>query len=121
MLRTPLKPAASAISLTTLSRSALKSVLLDWGVAATPQFAAVALPLLRKAVSSGVARAILSLVPVTGLVGAGGVAAPLIADYENGDLKLDHYITHRFEGVEGTLEAVKALHSGDCLRAVVTY
>eukprot|EP00729_Bicosta_minor_P016110 gene16110-31295_t len=46
---------------------------------------------------------------------------PLIDDYENGDLKLDHYITHRFEGVEGTLKAVEALHSGDCLRAVVTY
>jgi S-(hydroxymethyl)glutathione dehydrogenase/alcohol dehydrogenase len=46
---------------------------------------------------------------------------PLIDDYEKGDLKLDHYITHRFQGVEGTLEAVKALHSGDCLRAVVTY
>ena len=46
---------------------------------------------------------------------------PLIDDYENGDLELDQYITHRFQGVEGTLEAVKALHSGDCLRAVVTY
>ena len=46
---------------------------------------------------------------------------PLIDDYERGDLKLDHYITHRFEGVEGTLEAVHALHSGECLRAVVTY
>ena len=46
---------------------------------------------------------------------------PLIDDYERGDLKLDHYITHRFEGVEGTIEAVKALHSGECLRAVVTY
>lgn len=46
---------------------------------------------------------------------------PLIDDYLNGDLELDHYITHRFQGVEGTLEAVEALHSGDCLRAVVTY
>jgi len=46
---------------------------------------------------------------------------PLIADYEAGRLELDHYITHRFKGIEGTLEAVKALHSGDCLRAVVTY
>ena len=46
---------------------------------------------------------------------------PLIDDYEAGELKLDHYITHRFEGVEGTLQAVEALHSGDCLRAVVTY
>jgi len=46
---------------------------------------------------------------------------PLIVDYEAGRLELDHYITHRFKGIEGTLEAVKALHSGDCLRAVVTY
>ena len=42
-------------------------------------------------------------------------------DYMKGDLKLDHYITHEFQGVEGTLQAVEALHSGDCLRAVVTY
>lgn len=47
--------------------------------------------------------------------------ARLIDDYEAGRLKLDHFITHRFKGVEGTLEAVHALHSGDCLRAVVTY
>ena len=46
---------------------------------------------------------------------------PLIVDYEAGRLELDQYITHRFKGIEGTLEAVKALHSGDCLRAVVTY
>mmetsp|Transcript_6647 Transcript_6647/g.8050 ORF Transcript_6647/g.8050 Transcript_6647/m.8050 type:complete len:406 (-) Transcript_6647:188-1405(-) len=46
---------------------------------------------------------------------------PLIDDYENGDLKLDHYITHRFSGIEGTIDAIEALHSGDCLRAVVTY
>jgi len=46
---------------------------------------------------------------------------PLIEDYQHGRLDLDHYITHRFSGVEGTLEAVKALHSGSCLRAVVTY
>lgn len=46
---------------------------------------------------------------------------PLIEDYEAGRLQLDHYITHRFEGVEGNLKAIEALHSGDCLRAVVTY
>lgn len=46
---------------------------------------------------------------------------PLVDNYEKGELKLDHYITHRFQGVEGTLEAIDALHSGDCLRAVVTY
>jgi len=45
----------------------------------------------------------------------------LIDDYENGTLKLDHYITHRFQGIDSIIEAVDALHSGDCLRAVVTY
>merc|ERR1719216_248389 len=45
----------------------------------------------------------------------------LVDDYEKGTLKLDHYITHRFKGVEGTLDAIHALHSGTCLRAVVTY
>ncbi|CAE7221865.1 frmA, partial [Symbiodinium necroappetens] len=42
---------------------------------------------------------------------------PLIDAYEAGKLKLDHYITHRFEGVEGNLKAIDALHSGECLRA----
>jgi len=46
---------------------------------------------------------------------------PLVEDYEDGKLGLDHFITHRFYGIEGTLEAIHALHSGDCLRAVVTY
>ena len=46
---------------------------------------------------------------------------PLISEYEAGRLKLDQYITHRFNGVEGTLDAIHALHSGECLRAVVTY
>ena len=45
----------------------------------------------------------------------------LVDDYESGELKLDHYITHRFEGVDQTLDAIDALHTGDCLRAVVTY
>jgi S-(hydroxymethyl)glutathione dehydrogenase/alcohol dehydrogenase len=34
---------------------------------------------------------------------------------------LRRYITHRFHGVESTVDAIKALHSGDCLRAIVTY
>ena len=34
-------------------------------------------------------------------------------------MKLDPYITHTFEGLEGVNEAIKALHGGDCLRAVV--
>lgn len=46
---------------------------------------------------------------------------PLVDDYENGKLELDHYITHRFSGIDATKDAIEALHSGDCLRAVVTY
>jgi S-(hydroxymethyl)glutathione dehydrogenase/alcohol dehydrogenase len=46
---------------------------------------------------------------------------PMVDDYMNGDLELDHFITHRFQGIEGTVDAIEALHSGDCLRAVVTY
>ena len=38
-----------------------------------------------------------------------------------GEIKLSHYITHEFQGVEATAQALEALHSGDCLRAVVTY
>jgi S-(hydroxymethyl)glutathione dehydrogenase/alcohol dehydrogenase len=38
-----------------------------------------------------------------------------------GELDIDHFITHKFKGVGGTTEAIHALHSGDCLRAVVTY
>ena len=38
-----------------------------------------------------------------------------------GELPIDHYITHTFEGVDKTNEAIDALHSGDCLRAVVRY
>lgn len=38
-----------------------------------------------------------------------------------GDLDIDHYITHRFKGVGETNAAVDALHSGECLRAVVVY
>jgi len=45
----------------------------------------------------------------------------LAADYESGSLPIDHFVTHTLKGVEGTLEAFKVLHSGKCLRAVVTY
>jgi len=45
----------------------------------------------------------------------------LVEDYMNGNLKLDHYITHRFDGVEGVHDAIHALHGGECLRAVCSY
>jgi S-(hydroxymethyl)glutathione dehydrogenase/alcohol dehydrogenase len=46
----------------------------------------------------------------------------LVERMMNGDLPIDHYITHKYQGVGKTNEAVDALHhSGDCLRAVVEY
>ncbi|CAM9717270.1 unnamed protein product, partial [Choristocarpus tenellus] len=36
-------------------------------------------------------------------------------------LPIDHYITHKFDGVDKTNDAIDALHNGDCLRAVVKY
>lgn len=45
----------------------------------------------------------------------------LVQQCLDGDLPVDHFITHTFEGVGKTNEAIAALHSGDCLRAVVTY
>mmetsp|Transcript_57422 Transcript_57422/g.171291 ORF Transcript_57422/g.171291 Transcript_57422/m.171291 type:complete len:601 (-) Transcript_57422:118-1920(-) len=39
----------------------------------------------------------------------------------DGELPIDHFITHRFEGVEKTNDAIDALHAGGCLRAVVRY
>ena len=35
-----------------------------------------------------------------------------------GNLPIDHFITHTFEGVDKTNDAIEALHSGGCLRAV---
>merc|ERR1711874_360971 len=45
----------------------------------------------------------------------------LVQTVMRGTLELDHYITHTFDGIEGTKDAIEALHSGNCLRAVVTY
>lgn len=39
----------------------------------------------------------------------------------DGNLPIDHFITHRFDGVGNTHDAIDALHSGCCLRAVVRY
>jgi S-(hydroxymethyl)glutathione dehydrogenase/alcohol dehydrogenase len=38
-----------------------------------------------------------------------------------GEIVLDHFVTHEFKGVGETTKALDALHSGDCLRAVVFY
>lgn len=45
----------------------------------------------------------------------------LVERMMSGELEIDHFITHRFDGVDKTNEAVEALHSGECLRAVVKY
>ena len=49
-------------------------------------------------------------------------AIPMLTQkMQKGEIVVDHFITHNFSGVAGTTEAIAALHSGDCLRAVVTY
>lgn len=49
-------------------------------------------------------------------------AIPMLVEKSmRGEIVLDHYITHTFTGVAATTDAIHALHSGDCLRAVVTY
>jgi S-(hydroxymethyl)glutathione dehydrogenase/alcohol dehydrogenase len=45
----------------------------------------------------------------------------LVERYMKGDLPIDHFITHTFKGVGATNDAIDALHSGDCLRAVVEH
>ena len=45
----------------------------------------------------------------------------LVQQNLDGLLPVDHYITHKFNGVQETNKAIDALHSGDCLRAVVEY
>jgi S-(hydroxymethyl)glutathione dehydrogenase/alcohol dehydrogenase len=45
----------------------------------------------------------------------------LVDEHMSGDLPLRQYITHRFEGVSAITEAIDAMHSGEVLRAVVSY
>ena len=35
------------------------------------------------------------------------------------DLNIDDYVTHNFDGLDKVNDSITALHSGDCLRAVV--
>lgn len=49
-------------------------------------------------------------------------AIPMLVEKAmKGEIQLDHFVTHEFKGVAETTKALEALHSGDCLRAVVTY
>ncbi|KAJ1622118.1 hypothetical protein T492DRAFT_556257, partial [Pavlovales sp. CCMP2436] len=43
----------------------------------------------------------------------------LVRRVMSGELPIGRYITHTYDGLEGTQEAIDALHSGQCLRAVV--
>ena len=45
----------------------------------------------------------------------------LVNRFMKGNLPIDHFITHTFDGVGKTNEAIDALHGGECLRAVVHY
>jgi len=49
-------------------------------------------------------------------------AVPMLVEKTlKGEIVVDHFVTHNFSGVTGTLQAIEALHGGECLRAVVTY
>jgi len=45
----------------------------------------------------------------------------LVEENLSGKLPLDQYVTHRYKGMAGITEAIDAMHSGEVLRAVVTY
>jgi S-(hydroxymethyl)glutathione dehydrogenase/alcohol dehydrogenase len=45
----------------------------------------------------------------------------LIQQCIDGKLPVDHFITHTYDGVNHTNDAIDALHGGTCLRAVVRY
>lgn len=44
----------------------------------------------------------------------------LVQDYMNGKLKVDEFITHRHP-MDGINTALEDMHTGDCIRAVLTY
>lgn len=45
----------------------------------------------------------------------------LVERMMSGEIPVDQYITHTFDGVQTTNDAIDALHCGECLRAVVHY
>jgi len=45
----------------------------------------------------------------------------LVQQYLGGELPIDHYVTHEYDGVDKINDAIHALHEGNCLRAVVSY
>ena len=45
----------------------------------------------------------------------------LVEQYMTGQLPIEHYITHEFNGVDSIDSAMHILHEGKCLRAVIKY
>jgi len=45
----------------------------------------------------------------------------LVTEHLEGKLPLAQYVTHKFHGMAGIAQAIDAMHSGEVLRAVVTY
>lgn len=45
----------------------------------------------------------------------------LVDEHMSGELPLKQYITHRYSGIQEITTAIDAMHSGDVLRAVVSY
>ena len=45
----------------------------------------------------------------------------LVEEHLSGKLPLAQYVTHRYKGVGAIQEAIDMMHSGEVLRAVVTY
>ena len=42
----------------------------------------------------------------------------LVQSVMRGEMSLDPYITHTFDGLDGVNASIEALHSGACLRSV---
>ena len=45
----------------------------------------------------------------------------LVDEYMSGALPLKQYVTHRYSGVGSITDAIEKMHSGEVLRAVVSY
>ncbi len=45
----------------------------------------------------------------------------LVDNYLSGSLPIDHFITHRLQGVENINKAFDLMHESQCLRVVVEY
>ena len=45
----------------------------------------------------------------------------LVSEHLDGELALDHFVSKRFSGIDGIQEAIDSMHSGQVLRAVVSY